>query len=160
MIALFSIDLWADITKEIYRQHYNKFEASIFDKRVMIGIRRTPIIGEKLVQNGARALGYDDLAVKCMPLTYPFFDRDEEDIKNILKNIESDQCINHINILLEKCNAKPGNLNWAMKVTHEEGKRLEQEKINRTGKAASALEKDTFTAIGFFVRYLIENKCL
>ena len=146
------------ITKEFYRQHYKPFEAYIFDKRSQVLIRKIPIIGEDIVKSGAKFSGYDDFAIKCIPESYSFFDRDENDIKNILYKIESDQCMQHVNMLLDKCREKPGDLNWVVRMTYQEGQRLEQEKIKQSQQSASQEEKDTFIAIGFWVRYVVKNK--
>ena len=101
-----------------------------------------------------------DFAIQNIPSLYSLFDRSENDIKNILHYIESDECMDHANAIFRKCREKPGDLNWVIRVTHEEGRRLEQEKIKKTGQAASTQEKDIFITIGFLVRYLIKNKCL
>ena len=148
----------ARITKELYRQHYKPFEAYIFDKRSQVLLRKIPIIGEDIVKSGAIASGYDDFAIQRIPESYSFFDRDEQDIKKILHNIESDKCLQHANMLLDKCREKPGDLNYVVRVTYVEGQRLEQEKIKQLKQVASPEEKDTFVAIGFLVRYVVKNK--
>src|SRR5207302_8470197 len=79
------------VTKDLYREHYQPFEAYIFDKRTMINLRRTPWVGDALVEAGARATGYDDFAIQNIPSLYSLFDRSENDIKNILHYIESDE---------------------------------------------------------------------
>lgn len=148
------------VTKELYRKIYKPFEEYVFDRRKIINLRKTPIIGDALVEAGARAAGYDDFAVQCIPYMYPLFDRQDNDLKNVLGILESAECIDHANLILNKYREKPGDLNLIVRITHEEGKRLEQEKIKKTGKAASTQEKDVFIAIGLLVRYLIKNKHL
>jgi hypothetical protein len=146
------------INKEFYFNHYQSFEKYIFGKRKEVNLRKIPGVGVSLVKAGARASGYDDFAIQFLPLSYSLFDRDEDDFKEILQNIGSDKCIDSVNVLLERCREKPGDLNWIVRVTYQEGKRLEEEKLKKTGRAATDQEKDTFVAIGFLVRYLIKNK--
>jgi len=148
------------VTKELYRKHYKPFEEYVLEKRTMVNMRKIPLIGEGLVKEVARATGYDDFAVQCIPFMYSLCDRPENDLKNVLRTIESDECIGHANLILRKYREKPGDLNRIVRVTHEEGKRLEQEKMKKSGQAASTQEKDTFIAIGLLVRYLVKNKYL
>lgn len=148
-----------DITKELYRQHYKPFEASVFKKRTMINLGRSIPFGSNFViEKNARAEGYDDFAIARIPDIYPLLDRSDDNLKNLLRSLESDVCIGYANVLLKRSREKPGDLNWIVRVTHDEGNRLEQEKIKKTGQKASQQEKDTFIAIGFFLRYLVKNK--
>lgn len=140
------------IDKKFFLHHYKPFEKYIFKKQIEVKISR------KLGKEIAMLDGYDNFAVQCIPLSYSLFDRKDDDLKQILHGIESDEYLHHVNVLLERCREKPGDLNWIVRVTYEEGKRLEQEKIKETGQAASAQEKDTFVAIGLLLRYMIKNK--
>ena len=144
------------INKEFYFEHYQSFEKYILGKRKEVNLRK--VVGDSLVKTGARISGYDEFAIQFLPLSYSLFDRDEDDFKKILQNIGSDKCIDSVNVLLERCREKPGDLNWIVRVTYQEGKRLEEKKLKETGQVASKEEKDTFVAIGFLVRYLIKNK--
>ena len=142
------------VTKEIYHQLYNSFEQYIFKNRSELWWGRKT----HTVLIGAKILGYNEFTIKCIPLSYSFFDRDLTNIKNILRSLVLDEYIYYINVLLEKCNEKPGDLNWLARVSHEEGKRFEQEKIRRIGRPGSALVTDTFVAAGLFVRYWVEKR--
>lgn len=144
------------INKEFFSHHYQPFEKYIFKKRRDVNIIKH--FGNDIVAEIAKIDGYDDFAVQCIPLSYSLFNRKGNDLSQILRSIGSDEYLHHVNILFEKCREKPGDLNWIVRVTYEEGKRLEQEKIKETGQAASAQEKDTFVAIGLLLRYMIKNK--
>lgn len=159
--CLMSMNFLSGINKDVYRQHYKPFEAYVFEKRTLVEPRKIPFIGQSIVSAGAGAYGYDAFAIPLIPLAYPLFDRKEDDIKRILGKIESDACIDLVNKLLVKCSQKPADmsdLNWAIRVTYAEGKRLEQEKLQKSGQAASPEEKDTYMAVSFLVRYLVKNK--
>lgn len=142
------------VTKEIYNNHYKNFEKYIFHNRSELWWGRKT----RTVTFGAKVLGYNDFTIKCIPLSYSFFDRNPQSIQQILRSLVADECLYHINVLLEKCSEKPGDLDWVARVTYEEGRRLEQEEMRITGRSVSVLTTDTFVAVGLFVRYCVEKK--
>lgn len=143
------------VTTEAYHQHYKRFEKYIFKNRSELWWGRKT----HTVEIGAKVFGYDEFVIKvCIPSSYSFFDRPVKNIQHMLKLLSSDDCIYCINMLLEKCSQRPGDLNFIARVTYEFGKQLEQAKINETGRPVSAEDRDIFVAIGLFARYWIEKK--
>jgi len=148
--------------KKLYRQHYDSFEESVLSERWLINkFNKIPIFGDAAVKKGAKNRGYDEFVVDiCIPASYPFFGRDPEDIKRILTKVGYDEtAIAHVAVLLEKCNQNPDDINFVARTTYDEGKMLELEKIKR-GQAISAEDKDTWTGIGLFAKYIIVDKKL
>jgi len=145
--------------KELYYQHYNSFEKSVLNEQWWINKSKNILTGDFLVRQGAMAKGYDEFVVDiCIPASYSFFNRKPEDIKRILNKIGSDDIIMaQVAILLEKCNQKPDDINFVAQATYDQGKILELEKIKR-GHAISAEDKDTWTGIGLFAKYVIVDK--
>lgn len=142
------------ITQEVYDQHYNSFEKYVFNLQSKLWWGRKTCT----VSTGAKVQGYDEFVIeKCIPASYPLFDRNKEDIKNILKIVGSQENIIHIDALLDKCSEKPQDINFIAHTTYKEGKRLEQ-LMMQGGRTVSIEDKDTFVAAGLFVRYWIENK--
>ena len=137
------------ITKEIYNKHYKSFENYIIKQRSDLWWGRKT----HTVLMGAKILGYDDFTIKCIPLSYSFFDRDVATIRYILQSIGVDEYIYYINVLLDKCSERPGDFNWIARVTYEESKLFEQEEMKKTGHSISVLMRDTLVAAGLFVRY-------
>jgi hypothetical protein len=145
------------IDQKFFFQHYPSFKNSVFEKIAMVNIGR--LLGKGVIKKVAERDGYDPFAIECIHHLYPLCDRPKAEVADILYSIGTNQeNLQHVNMLFEKCGEKPGDLNWIVRVTHDEGNRLEQEKIKRTGHVASAREKDTFVAIGLFLRYVIKNK--
>jgi len=143
------------ITQHVYNQHAQPFEKYVFKNQSELWW------GKKTgtVEFGARFLGYDDFVIDtCIPASYPLFDRPAHEIKSIVAYIGSDQyAIDRVDLLLDKCSKNPADMNFIARTTYDEGKRLEQEKIE-SGRTVSAEERDTFVVVGLFVRYWIEKK--
>ena len=146
--------------KDLYCQHYDSFEKSVLSERWWINsFNNVLFFGDAAVKKGAKERGYDEFVTEiCIPASYPFFGRAPEDIKRILGKIGSnDDIIERVAGLLDKCKQKPDDINFVAHTTYNEGKRLELEKIKR-GYAISEEDKDTWTGIGLFAKYVIVDK--
>jgi hypothetical protein len=142
------------VPQEIYHAHYDNFKKYVFNLQSKLKVgRATGMVGW-----GAWAEGYDKFVVNtCIPASYSLFEREKNDIKRLIKNAGSDDNISHVNVLLDKCSKETHNKNFIAHTTYNEGKRLEQEKINQ-GLEVSEDDRDTFVVAGLFVRYWLEHR--
>jgi hypothetical protein len=116
------------------------------------------ITGDFLVKQGAASRGYDEFVTDiCIPAIYPLFDGKPEDVKKKLQEMGSnDNTLAYAASLWEKC-GKNTDKNFVAHTTYHEGKKLELEKVNR-GQVASQEEKNTWSCIGLFVKYIVVDK--
>jgi phosphohistidine swiveling domain-containing protein len=109
------------INKKIYNEHFDRFKKFILGEKSQFSWTKK-WFGMKAVKAGARSIGgCDDFSVECIGIGEGFFDKTDAEVIAILKNIgESDQCMEYIDMLIDKCSKKPGDLNWVARVSHEE----------------------------------------
>ena len=145
--------------KELYKEHYSSFEQSVLDEQWWINKAKNRLIGDFLVKQGAASKGYDEFVTDiCIPAAYPLFDRKPEDVKKKLQEIGSDdRTMVYIANLINKCSPHSHDINLVARITYDEGKKLELEKI-KNGHVASQEEKNTWTGIGLFVKYIVVDK--
>jgi hypothetical protein len=142
------------VPKEVYYNHNDSFEKYVFGLQSKLQLGRTT----GTVEWGAWAQGYDKFVIStCIPASYPLFEREENDIKRLIKNVGSDDNLPHVNLLLDKCSKRAQDKNFIARTTYEEGKRLEQER-EKQGLKVSEEDKDMFVVAGLFVRYWLEHK--
>lgn len=142
--------------KDLFNKNYESFEKYVF------GLQSSLWWGRKTgtIAWGAEKKGYDEFVINtCIPASYSFFDRSKKDIKNILKDINSQDNIVYVSQLLERCSENPQDINFIAHITYEEGKRLETEKINR-GYEISAEDRDLFVGMGLFARFCSEKNLI
>jgi hypothetical protein len=148
--------------KELFNQHYESFEKNVLSERWWINnFNNVLYFGDAPVKKGAKDMGYNEFVRDiCIPASYPFFKRSPEEIKEIFGKIRSDdRALSRLGMLLNKCQDSDDKdlINSVALVTYDEGKRLEIEKIKR-GQAITQEDKDTWTAIGLFAKYVIIDK--
>src|SRR5579863_8900226 len=72
------------ITKEVYHDHNDYFEKYVFNLQSKLNVGRTT----RMVEWGAKWIeGYDNFVIStCIPASYSLFDREENEIKRLIKS--------------------------------------------------------------------------
>lgn len=159
------------ITKDFYTQQFKEFQAYVLNMQYRLSWGRWA----NAVEWGAQKAGCDSFAVDCIALSYPFFDYDKKSIVSTLKSLSSDDYVKQMDSLFEKCNQKPGDLNWVARMSHQSAVEAiqlssdiekdkekliaepkEYKKIIEEEKVAKE-EHNLQVALGLFVRYCVEK---
>lgn len=155
-------------TPELFNKHYKSFVSYVFDMRKTLNYWRS--WGDWTVRTGAKTQ-CGPFEIKCIPLIYDLYDKDDKYIESIISQVE----IDYVNLLYEKCSAKPGDKEWRAHVLHSEHiKKLSlpddvskeilikdpekyKEFIERTTVVSAELRHKDMIA-GLFVRFCSERK--
>lgn len=160
------------ITKDVYLSHFNRFKKFVLGEKSQFGWTKW-VGGIKAVEAGAKSFGgCDDFAVECISVGEPFFDSDDEHfVETLYDNGQSEECIEHIDSLIDECSKKPGDLNHAAYVSHKFlVNRTAPDDLNKEYLIAHPKEyrkiqhrvdnakREALIAAGLFARYWIKNK--
>lgn len=161
------------ITKDVYLSHFNQF------KKFALGVQSKYKWGKWFgaLEAGARATGRDDFAIDCIPIGDVLLDSDEKHFENVLKRIGIEQYVQYMDLLIDKCTKKPGNItetNWIARVSHKEHVKavandipadVDKEKLMEHPKEYKKIEnkvnkdeREARIAAGLFALYWMENK--
>ena len=153
-------------TKHLFDSQVESFKDWVKStKTALIVGRRSP----RWVLNWA---GCDDFAVDCIPLSFVFFDSDDDDINQVIKSLGTDDNLEYIGLLLEECKKRPTDVNWARFVAHKKNaatipmpKNINREKLMADPKAYIAVqdsidawERKIRIAAGLFGSWIVEKK--
>lgn len=158
------------VTQEMFNQHYSCFIADI------VSTKNKYWWGKKTrtIEIGAAAQGCDEFSIKCIPVADDFFSNlSESEIRLMVKLLPS-KYLHYINTLINRCNSKPGDMNWISRVSHEEHIRKislpadinKEELIEDPTKYKKIIdqkmvdmrERHFLIAAGLFARYWCEKK--
>jgi hypothetical protein len=105
------------ITQEIINKAFDTFVKKVFDDRWYV--RKTP---DWVIKWKASGLGYDsDLAQDCIPLIYPFFNKDDKKVNRYLQRFQNNPNLDYINEVITRYqNEQPANKNSFARILHEE----------------------------------------
>jgi len=165
---------YAHITKEVLQKHCKPYLKDVLNTQFKM--KWTP---RWLLEGGARKLGYDDLAIKCICLVDDFFEQDKTHIEKLIKQLsEEPYYLEYINDTIAACSVCPQDISFIAHVCHKkhietikkitlpehvakedliQDPLLYKQIIDK--KHVDKKERFMLTAAGLFVQYWFKNKC-
>ena len=159
------------ITQEVFKKHLSLFTKDVLSTKSKLWWGRKT----GTVEIGAMAKGCDQFSIKCIPIAYDFFPLPDNDIKILIQHLPV-KYLDYIEMLIEECSCRPGDMNWVSSVVHKEHVKkialpddikreelmenpskykeiIDQQKVDKK-------ERHLLIAAGLFARYWVENKCV